>query len=97
MKCSYYDNFPILNTCMKFFMVIIMCMAVDVCETIYETEPYNTQYECQQEAATVRNYMIETFPTSAGEIYCLNQEEFYLFNEWMKQGGEPKLMPPVDA
>ena len=97
MKCSYYENFPTLNTCMKFFMVVIMCMAVDVCETVYETEPYNTQYECQQEAATVRNYMIETFPNSAGEIYCLNQEEFYFFNEWLKDGGEPTLSPPMDT
>ena len=96
MNRSYYENFQTLNTWMKFFMVVIMCMAVDVCETVYETEPYNTQYECQQEAAKVRNYMIETFPNSAGEIYCLNQEEFYLFNEWMKDGGKPRLMPPTD-
>ena len=82
---------------MKFMMVIIFCIAADVCETIYETEPYNTQYECQQEAATVRNYMIETFPNSAGEIYCLNQEEFLLYNEWLKDGNNPKLTPPADA
>ena len=72
-------------------------MAADVCETIYETEPYNTQYECQMEAATVRNYMIENYPMSAGEIYCLNQEEFTLYNEWLKDGGEPRLSPPTDA
>ena len=97
MNRSYYENFQYVNTFMKFFMVVILCMAADVCETIYETEPYNTQYECQMEAATVRNYMIENYPMSAGEIYCLNQEEFTLYNEWLKDGGEPRLSPPTDA
>jgi len=82
---------------MKFMMVIIFCVAADMCETIYEQTPYNTQYECQQEAAVVRNYMIETFPNSAGEIYCFSEEEFLLYNEWLKDGNKPKLTPPADA
>jgi len=80
---------------MKFIMVIIFCIAADVCETIYETEPYNTQYECQQESAKVRNYMIEEFPNSAGEIYCLNQEEFMIFQQWMEDGHKPTLSAPI--
>ena len=91
MKCSYYQKLYTLNTSMKFFMVVVMCMAAEMCETIYEKTPYTTRAECQQEAATVRNYMMETFPMSAGEIYCLNNEEFLLFNEWMENGGNPTL------
>ena len=97
MNRSYYENFQFLNTCMKFFMVVILCMTAEVCETIYETDPYNTRYECQMESATVRDYMIENYPMSAGEIYCLNEEELLLYNEWMKDGGSPTFRNEIDA
>ena len=97
MNRSYYENFQYLNTCMKFFMVVVFCMAADVCETIYEMTPYSTHAECQSEAAVVRNYMMETFPNSAGEIYCLNEEELLLYNEWMKNGGSPTFGNEISA
>tara|TARA_Y100000592_G_C5329112_1_gene248624 strand:+ start:249 stop:506 length:258 start_codon:yes stop_codon:yes gene_type:complete len=82
---------------MKFFMVIIICMGADFCEAIYEQTPYESRQICQQEAATVRNYMIDAFPQSSGEIHCFTEEELSLYNEYLRYGGKPSLNPPVQG
>lgn len=97
MNRSYYENFQYLNTYMKFFMVVVFCMAADMCEVIYETNPYPARQECQLEAAKVREYMMDTYPTSAGEIYCLHEEELKMWEEWMRKGGMPTIPSPIDA
>ena len=97
MKCSFNENFLGLNSCMKFFMVVVFCMAADMCEVIYETDPYPARQECQLEAAKVREYMMHTYPTSAGEIYCLHEEELKMWEDWMRKGGMPTIPSPIDA
>ena len=79
---------------MKFFMVIIFCMGADFCEALYEQTPYDSRQICQQEAATVRNYMIDAFPESSGEIHCMSQEELADYNRFLENGGKPSINPP---
>ena len=78
-------------------MVVLICFSTGVCENIYEETPYKSKYECELDAANVKDYMMQTFPNSAGEIHCLNEEEFRLYNEWLKQGGEPRLSPQTGS
>ena len=61
---------------MKFIMVIIICFGAD-CKALWEnTFNYNTAEECIQASAPVKSYMMDVYPTSSGEIYCMTKEEF---------------------
>jgi len=75
MKCSYYDFFGHLNTCMKWILVVMICWGMD-CQTIYEQTLYDTENECLEQAAVVTNYAQQTYPDTSGQIWCLTTEEF---------------------
>ena len=78
-------------------MVIIICMGADFCEAIYEQTPYDSRQVCQIEAAVVRDYMVDTFPQSSGEIWCMNEQELVEYNRFLENGGKPSTNPPSNT
>ena len=79
---------------MKFIMVVIICFGVD-CQAIFEQTFYDTREQCLQVAMETTAYMKDAYPTSSGEIYCLNEEEFRLYNQFLQNGGKPSLNTPT--
>ena len=61
---------------MKWIMVVIICFSADVCERMYDQEMYNTADECITSSEVVAEYMKNSFPTTAGQIFCLDEENF---------------------
>lgn len=57
-------------------MVVIICFSADVCERMYDQEMYNTADECITSSEVVAEYMKNSFPTTAGQIFCLDEENF---------------------
>ena len=55
-------------------MVVIICFSADVCERMYDQEMYNTADECITSSEVVAEYMKNSFPTTAGQIFCLDEE-----------------------
>ena len=35
--------------------------------------------------------MVKQYPTSAGEIYCMNEPEFNEYYDYLENGGKPTL------
>ena len=61
---------------MKFMMVMIICFAQDVCEAVFDnTVWYNSYDECVSTASGVAGYMKDAYPDSAGNIFCMTEEE----------------------
>jgi hypothetical protein len=61
---------------MKWIMVVIICFTADVCERMYDQEMYNTMDECIAASDGVAEYMKESYPATAGKIFCLDEENF---------------------
>ena len=80
MKCSYYENLVPLNIYMKFILVVYMCIA-GVCESVYEQKLYDSWEQCQQSAEETKEYVMQTFPMSSGQIWCLTEEEFKKYQD----------------
>ena len=53
---------------MQFSMVMIICFAQGVCQTIFDTAKFNSYNDCIGAANGVVRYMMETYPTSKGEV-----------------------------
>ena len=66
---------------MKFILLVYMCIA-GTCESVYEQKLYDSWELCQQSADETRTYMMEKFPMSSGEIYCLTEEEFQKYQNY---------------
>ena len=77
-------------------MVIVICFGVD-CQAIFEQNFYNTREQCLQVAMETTSFMQDAYPTSSGEIHCFSEEEFILYNEYLKNGGKPALNPPTPS
>ena len=75
MKCSYYEFFWFLNTCMKYILVVYMCLA-GACDSVYEQVPYDTMEACQKASEEVSIVAQEMFPMSTGQVWCLTEQEF---------------------
>ena len=41
--------------------------------------------------------MQETYPDSAGEVWCLTPEKLAVYKEYIDQGGKPQLTNPEPA
>mgnify|MGYP001172260447 FL=1 len=77
---------------MKFFMVIIVCMTADFCEAIYDKTEYSTRAECLEKTAVVKDYMIQMFPTSRGEIHCMDEDTFQGYQDYL-ENNTPTVTP----
>ena len=71
---------------MDFIMVIIICFGLD-CQAIYEEFEYENYDKCISEAYGVSEYMKLTFPTSAGEVHCLDKQQFTDFEKYLQANG----------
>ena len=61
---------------MKWIMIVVICFTAEVCERMYDQEMYNTADECTAASDGVAEYMKEAYPTTAGKIFCLDEENF---------------------
>jgi hypothetical protein len=69
---------------MKFIMVILICISGQ-CNNLYEEHLYDTHAECSASGTSVKTYMMETYPDSEGEIWCLTTDEFQQYWEYLSQ------------
>ena len=75
---------------MKFILVIIICIGAN-CNAVWEQSYYPTYESCVQVSQTVRQYMMNAYPESAGEIHCLTEDEFNEFYDYLENGGQPSI------
>ena len=68
-------------------MVIIICFGAN-CQTIWDKQLYSTVDDCLAASTPVREYMMQVYPTSAGQIYCMSEEEFINFKKNLEEGGK---------
>ena len=59
-------------------MVIIMCMA-GACQSIYQEAPFSSYEECKVESQKTAQIFNRQYPSSQGEIYCFDKEQFNIY------------------
>ena len=79
---------------MKYIMIIIICFSADFCERMYEQEMYNSAEECIASSKGVADYMKEAFPNTAGQIFCLDEENFNNFQQQLEN--DPNYIPDLN-
>ena len=80
---------------MKFIMVIIICFSQDVCQAIFDAPVWYQSYdECISTAGGVAGYMKDAYPDSAGNIYCMTEEEANTYRDYIENGGKIELDLP---
>ena len=68
-------------------MVIIICFGAN-CQSLWDKQEYSTVDDCLAASGPVREYMMQVYPTSAGQIYCMSEEEFIHFKKNLEEGGK---------
>lgn len=76
---------------MKFLMVMIICFAEDACTAVFDTIRFETYDQCMDYAVPASQFMRDAYPTSAGEIHCLNDIEANIYKDYIDNGGVPAL------
>ena len=66
-------------------MIVVICFTAEVCERMYDQEMYNTAEECTAASEGVAEYMKEAYPTTAGKIFCLDEENFENYKKQLEQ------------
>ena len=66
-------------------MVIIICFGAN-CQTIWDKQLYSTVDDCLAASGPVKEYMMQVYPTSAGQIYCMNEEECANYYKKLQDG-----------
>ena len=79
---------------MNYTMLMIACMTLEVCTAMFDDTKFSDHDACYEASRSVVNYMQETYPDSAGEVYCLTDEELAVYREFIDQGGKPQLANP---
>ena len=69
---------------MKFIMVILICISGQ-CNNLYEEHLYDSKAACEAEGAKAKQYMMETYTESSGEIWCLTTNEFQEYYQYLEQ------------
>ncbi len=72
-------------------MIVVICFTAEVCERMYDQEMYNTAEECTAASEGVAEYMKEAYPTTAGKIFCLDEENFENYKKQLEQN--PDYVP----
>ena len=75
-------------------MIVVICFTAEVCERMYDQEMYNTAEECTAASEGVAEYMKEAYPTTAGKIFCLDEENFENYKKQLEQN--PDYVPDVN-
>jgi hypothetical protein len=71
-------------------MVIIICFGAN-CQAVWDKQQYPTVNDCLAASGPVKEYMIQVYPTSAGQIYCMDEQQFKNYEEYLENGGEPTI------
>ena len=69
---------------MKFILVILICISGQ-CNNLYEEHLYDSKELCEVEGDKAKQYMMETYPSSSGEIWCLTTDEFQEYWQYLEQ------------
>jgi len=75
---------------MNFIMVIIICFGAN-CQAIWDKQQYSTINDCLVASGPVKEYMMQVYPTSAGQIYCMDEQQFKNYQEYLENGGKPTI------
>ena len=75
-------------------MIVVICFTAEVCERMYDQEMYNTAEECTAASEGVAEYMKEAYPTTAGKIFCLDEENFENYKKQLEQN--PDYVPDLN-
>jgi hypothetical protein len=75
---------------MEFIMVVIICFSMD-CNAIWEQTRYPTMDDCLKASSNVKSFMMNKYPESAGEIYCMTEPQFNEYYDYLENGGKPTL------
>ena len=83
---------------MKVIMVIILCFGAN-CQAIWEKHYYPSIEECVIQSKPVKDYMMDAYPASAGEIHCMTEGNFENYVKFLENGGKPSIttIPNPDA
>jgi len=81
---------------MNVIMVIILCFGAN-CQAIWEKDYYPSIEECVAESAPVKQYMMDVYPNSSGEIHCMTEGKFEDFYQDLLNGKNPSLSETPDA
>ena len=87
MNCSLYEFYWLVNTFMKFILVVYMCLAGS-CESVYEQKLYDTREQCEISGQEVKEYAMINFPQSSGEVWCLDEAQFKEYQDHYDQTQE---------
>jgi hypothetical protein len=74
-------------------MVIILCFGTN-CQAIWEKNYYPSIEECIIQSKPVKTYMMNAYPQSAGEIYCMTERIFEDYVRFLEEGGKPSITTP---
>ena len=78
---------------MKVIMVIIICFGAN-CQAIWDKQHFSSINDCLSASGPVKEYMMNTYPDSAGEIYCMTESEFNNYYQFLEDGGNPSITNP---
>jgi len=87
MNCSLYEFYWLVNTFMKFILVVYMCLAGS-CESVFEQKLYETREQCEISGQEVKEYAMINFPQSSGEVWCLTEDQFKEYQDYYDQTQE---------
>ena len=87
MNCSLYEFYWLVNTFMKFILVVYMCLAGS-CESVFEQKLYDTREQCEISGQEVKEYAMINFPQSSGEVWCLTEDQFKEYQDYYDQTQE---------
>ena len=87
MNCSLYEFYWLVNTFMKFILVVYMCLAGS-CESVFEQKLYDTREQCEISGQEVKEYAMINFPQSSGEVWCLTEAQFKEYQDHYDQTQE---------
>lgn len=79
---------------MEYILVMIICFGAD-CQAIFDVTRYVDYESCFEVAIQTTQLMQQTYPQSAGEIHCFNEQQFSEFQKFLQQGGEPTIDPSL--
>ena len=61
------------------------------CNAIWEQSWYPTMEDCTTASQTAKSFMMNQYPESAGEIYCMTEPEFNEYYDYLENGGKPTI------
>ena len=80
---------------MNFTMLMIICFLPGVCTAVFNDTTFDSYDSCIKTSASTVEYIKQTYPTTAGEIYCMTPEEASNYKLFLDNSGTPTLSKPA--